>query len=312
MAATRNRRLPANGVPPVLFDTVAIVGVGLIGGSLGMALRRRGLARRVIGIVRRDATLAEALSVGALDAGSLDPATVAPADLVVLAAPVLSVPPLVKLLAPYLRPGALVTDVGSTKATLLADTAALLPPGVELVGGHPMAGSERDGVLAGREDLFEGAVWVVTPTDRCRPESVARLEELVRRLGARPVTLEPAPHDEAVARISHLPHVAAAAMASAAADSGVPAETLALLVAGGFRDTTRIAASSPVMWRDICLTNRDEVLAGMTDLECRLTGFRTALEAADPEALLAFFEAGRAAREALVPPTPLIEESETE
>jgi prephenate dehydrogenase len=294
-----------------MFDTVAIVGVGLIGGSLGMALRHRGLARRVIGIARREETLAEAASVGALDEGSLDPAAVATAELVVLCAPVLSVPPLVRALAPHLRAGALVTDVGSTKATLLAEAAALLPPGVELVGGHPMAGSERDGVLAAREDLFENAVWVVTPTPHCRRESVARLEELVRRVGARPVTLEPAPHDEAVARISHLPHVAAAALASAAADSGIPAETLALLVAGGFRDTTRIAASSPVMWRDICLTNRDAVLAGMADLERRLSGFRSALEAANAEELLAFFEAGREAREALVPPTPLTEESES-
>lgn len=299
-------------MPPVLFDTVAIVGVGLIGGSLGMALRRRGLARQVIGIARREATLAEAFSVGAIDDGSLDLTAVAPAELVVLGAPVLSVPPLVEALAPYLRSGALVTDVGSTKATLLAETAARLPERVELIGGHPMAGSERDGVLAGREDLFEGAVWVVTPTGRCRPESVARLEELVRRVGARPVTLEPAPHDEAVARISHLPHVAAAAMASAAADSAVPAETLALLVAGGFRDTTRIAASSPVMWRDICLTNRDAVLAGLTDLEQRLAGFREALETENSQALLDFFEAGRTARQALVPPAPLVEETDGE
>ena len=246
--------------------------------------------------------------MGALDDGSLDPAAVAPADLVVLCAPVLSVPPLVKALAPHLRPRALVTDVGSTKATLLRETAALLPPGVELIGGHPMAGSEQEGVLAGREELFEGATWVITPTERCRPESVVRLEELVRRLGARPVRLESAPHDEAVGRISHLPHVAAAALASAAADSGVPPETLALLVAGGFRDTTRIAASSPVMWRDICLTNREAVLAGLADLERHLAGFREALTLADAEALLAFFEAGRAAREALVPSKPPVAE----
>jgi len=284
---------------PEPFQRVAIAGVGLIGGSLGMALRERQLAGHVVGIVRRDATVAEGLAAGALDSGSPDPAAVAGADLVVLAAPVLTCGPLLASLTPHLAPGALVTDVGSTKAELMRTLPALLPPGADFVGGHPMAGSERGGVLAGRADLFEGAVWVLTRGPDTRQASVDRLAALARALGATPVEMDPALHDSAVARISHLPHVAAAALAAAAGAGGLPADLLRLLVAGGFRSTTRIAASPPEMWRDICLTNRDAVLAALADFEGGLAAFRAALEAGDPAALQAAFEAGKRTRDHL-------------
>ena len=217
--------------PDPMFETVAIVGIGLIGGSLGMALRARSLARRVLGIPRRQVTLDEALYIGAIDAGTLDLAGVEEADLVVLAPPVLAIPPLVEEMAPHLRPGALVTDVGSTKSTLMRCLAPLIPPHADLVGGHPMAGSEQGGVLAGREDLFEGAIYVLTRAPRTRPESVERLAELARRLGATPLEMDPDLHDETVARISHLPHVVAAALAEAAGLGPLPADLLRLLVA---------------------------------------------------------------------------------
>lgn len=287
-----------------MFDTVAIVGVGLIGGSMGMALRRRGLARRVVGIPRRASTIDEALSMGAIDDGTLELSAVADADLVVLAPPVLTIPPLVKAMAGYLRPGAIVTDVGSTKSALMSALLPLLPEHVHLVGGHPMAGSEQGGVLAAKEDLFEGAIWVLTRPERTPESSVARLAELVRHLGARPVEMEPDLHDAAVARISHLPHVAAAALAAATPAEGLPLDLLRLLVAGGFRSTTRIAASPPEMWRDICLTNRDAILDALTDFERALAGFRSALEEASPEDLYAAFAEGKTARDELVPPAP--------
>ncbi len=286
-----------------MFDTVAIVGVGLIGGSLGMALRERGLARRVLGIPRRAETIAEALSVGAIDEGTLDLAQVAEAELVVLAPPVLTIPPLVEAMAPYLRSGAVVTDVGSTKSALMQRLRPLLPSHADLVGGHPMAGSERGGVLAGRADLFERAIWVLTRAERTRPENVERLRVLVERLGARAVEMDPDLHDAAVARISHLPHVAAAALAAATPVEGLSSDLLRLLVAGGFKSTTRIASSPPEMWRDICLTNREAILAALADFEGALGGFRSALEAGDPEALLTAFSAGKQARDELVPPT---------
>jgi prephenate dehydrogenase len=284
-----------------MFDTVAIVGIGLLGGSLGMALRQRELARRVIGIARREATLAEARAMYALDVGSLEIAAAAEADLVVVAAPVLSIPPLVEALAPHLRPGAIVTDVGSTKATLMQTLEPLLPAHADLVGGHPMAGSEQAGVLAARADLFEGAIYVLTRGERTRPESVERLAELARRLGARPVEMDAALHDAAVARSSHLPHVVAAALAEAAG-RGAPAEMVRLLVAGGFKSTTRIAASSPEMWRDICLTNRPALLAALADFEAALGRFRAQLEAGSEEGLLEAFAQGKAARDFLAPP----------
>jgi prephenate dehydrogenase len=284
-----------------VFDTVAIAGLGLIGGSLGMALRQRDLARRVIGFPRRAETITEGLSMGAIHEGSLDLSAVAEAELVVLAAPVRTCETLAAELAPHLKPGTLVTDVGSTKAEITAQIPGLLPEGVDFIGGHPMAGSERGGVLAGRADLFEGAVWVLTRAPRTRPENVERLSRLVRALGATPVEMEPELHDDAVARISHLPHVVAAAMAEATEAGEVPADLLRLLVAGGFKSTTRIAASPPEMWRDICLTNREAVLASLRDFEGALARFREALEQEDGTAVLEAFARGKASRDRLVP-----------
>lgn len=287
-----------------MFRCVAIVGVGLIGGSLGMALRARRLAGRVLGIPRRQETIDEAVQVGAIDEGTLDLSRVREADLVVLAPPVLTIPPLVEAMSPYLQPGALVTDVGSTKAELLRCLEPMLPPEVDLVGGHPMAGSERGGVTAGRADLFEGAVWVLTRSARSSAGSVQALSQLVRQLGATPVQMDAAPHDDAVARISHLPHVVAAALAEAAAAGSVPEETLRLLVAGGFKSTTRIAASPPEMWRDICLTNREAILAALDDFERCLAQFREALTTNSPDGLLEAFSRGKTVRDSLVPIPP--------
>lgn len=267
-----------------------------------MALRDRRLADRVLGIPRRAATIAEALAAGAIDEGTLDVARVAEADLVVLASPVLAIPPLVAELAPRLRPGTIVTDVGSTKAELLRSLEPLIPLGVDLVGGHPMAGSERGGVLAGRADLFKGAVYVLTRSARCGAEAMGRMTALVRAIGATPVEMDAAPHDDAVARISHLPHVVAAALAEATAAGPVPAEVLGLLVAGGFRSTTRIASSPPEMWRDICLTNREAILAALDDFDRSLAEFRAALAERSAEGLLDAFSRGKATRDALVPP----------
>jgi prephenate dehydrogenase len=285
-----------------MFETVAIVGIGLIGGSLGMALRERKLAQRVLGIPRREETVGEALEVGAVDEGTLDLARVSDAELVVLAPPVLAMPPLLEAMAPHLRPGALVTDVGSTKGVLMRSLLPLIPPDVDLVGGHPMAGSERGGVLAGHPDLFEGAVYILTRTPRSRPENVDRLARLIRLLGATPVEMDPDLHDDSVARISHLPHVVAAALAEAADAGAVPADVLRLLVAGGFKSTTRIAASPPEMWRDICLTNREAILAALSDFEAALSRFRAALEEDSATGLLDGFQRGKCARDFLVPP----------
>jgi prephenate dehydrogenase len=280
-----------------LFDRVAIVGMGLLGGSLGMALRRGGLARQVVGVVRRSEAVELARRLGAADQATVDVvAGVAGAELVILAAPILSIPLLVERMADSLAAGAIVTDVGSTKLELERRLPSLLPPGAAYVGGHPMAGSERSGLAAARPDLFRGATYVLTLPPGGRREALNRLSALAGALGAEPLEMRAAEHDEVVARISHLPHLVAAALAAAARAGEPDLALLQALAAGGFRDTTRVAASPAEMWRDVCLTNAGPVLAGLRDCEALLGRFRRALEHADGAALCELFERGARAR----------------
>jgi prephenate dehydrogenase len=299
-------RIPHTASLP--FDTVALIGIGLLGGSLGLALRQRRMARRVVAVARRPETIRQALEVGAVDRGCTEPREgVAEADLVVLCTPVLTMPGLVEQFASHLKPGAVLTDVGSTKSYLARELPRRLRPENTYVGGHPMAGSERFGLEAARADLFDGATYLLTPAPEAPAEPVDRLERWVTGLGANALRLEPGLHDRAVAGVSHLPHVVAAALASAvAAAAGGSTEdmdraTLRQLIAGGFRSTTRIAASSPEMWRDICLTNRKELLESLRRFETELALFARALEERDSAGLLQAFEQARAAREDLVP-----------
>jgi prephenate dehydrogenase len=290
------------------FDTVALIGIGLLGGSLGLALRERRLARRVVAVARRPETVRRALERGAADEGCADPREgVRDADLVILCTPVLTMPGLVDRFATSLKPGCVVTDVGSTKGFLTREIPRRLRTENPYLGGHPMAGSEQQGVEAARADLFVGANYLLTLTPETPAAALNRLERWVTALGATALRMEPEAHDRALAGISHLPHVVAAALAAAAAapadspEGVLDRETLRQLVAGGFRSTTRIAASSPEMWRDICLTNREEVLASLGQFEAELALFARALADRDEAALLQAFERARAAREDLVP-----------
>jgi prephenate dehydrogenase len=281
------------------FEVVAIVGVGLIGGSIGLALRERGMARRVIGVVRRPETARVAQERGAIDAATEDVrAGVGEADLVVLCPPVLTIPPLATTMAEALRPGTVVTDVGSTKEYLMREVMRRLPAACPFIGGHPMAGSERGGVEAARADLFVGATWVLCPGERS--PALARLEAWVAGLGAMPVTMGAAEHDRVVAAISHLPHVAAAALVNAVVDGGEARDVLRTFIAGGFASTTRIASSPPELWRDICLTNRPAVLRTLAGSRAALDRFEEALRREDGDALLAAFAEARTAREDLI------------
>jgi prephenate dehydrogenase len=245
-----------------------------------------------------------------VDEATLDPRDgVEDADLVVFAPPVLQIPPLTRAVSDRLAPGAIVTDVGSTKAYLEAELPPLLPSGVAYVGGHPMAGSEQGGIGAARADLFNGAVYVLTRPPGCPPEAAARVAALARRMGAKPVEMAALEHDAVVARTSHLPHVVAAALAGAAArGGGLAPGLLRRLAAGGFRDTTRVAESPPEMWRDVCLTNAGPLLEALADCEAALVAFRRAVERGDGEALLALFAAGREARRGVFGPAAEEEE----
>lgn len=283
----------------VIFDNVAILGVGLIGGSIGMAAKRRGVARRVLGIGRTEAKLMRAKILGAIDAYSLDiENAAAEADLIVICTPVQLIAPALQRMAGSLKPGAIVTDAGSTKREVVAACDAVIPPGCFFVGGHPMAGSEQTGVDAARADLFVGATWALTPGGKTDLAALSRVTEFAGALGARVEILSPEEHDEAVAVTSHLPHGIASALMRLAEQSQRRTGKTFALTAGSFRDLTRVADSSPELWRDICLTNSDSLSEAITSLEEVLDELKTALQARDPAAIERFFAQSREIREA--------------
>ena len=278
---------------PGRFGTVTIVGVGLIGGSLGMALKQRRLAQRVIGVGRNPERLEKAGALGAIDAGVTDLARgVAGADVIVLCTTVGHIVEALPRVLEAVRPDAVVTDVGSTKGTI-ARRAAGFP---FFVGGHPMAGSEQAGVESATPLLFEEATWAVTPTEDNDPGAVKMVERLAREVGATTLTLSPEAHDAMLAVTSHLPHVLASAlMRQAAGAQGIHPQTQRL-TAGSFADATRVAASPPEIWRDVCLTNREALLAALHGFRAELDTLEAAVEAGDAARIEAFFAAGAEAK----------------
>lgn len=281
----------------MLFDTVCVVGVGLIGGSFGMAIRERKLARQVIGAVRREASINEAFQRGAVDNATTDLAEAARgADLVFIASPVGQMPDLCEQLAPIARAGAIITDAGSTKDEVVTRCSKFFGQKAHFVGGHPMAGSERTGVEAARANLFENAVWVLTPTADTPEPVVTKLVATVEALGATPLLLNAAIHDSLLAVTSHLPHLTAAALVHLFADTHSEYEVVQQLIAGGWRDSTRIAAGSPEMWRDICLSNGPALVNSLDGLLEELHQLRHMLQDKDAESLLKWFEAASIVR----------------
>ena len=250
-----------------MFQRAAILGIGLIGGSFGLALKERGLAREVWGVGRRQSTLDAALKVGACDYATFDAIeAVEGADLVFLAAPVGQMRALCEEIAPHLAPQTLVTDGGSTKAQIVADCEAIFAGKARFVGGHPMAGSEKTGVEAARGDLFQGAKWILTPTGLTDFPAFKKLEKLVEKLGAHAVILEPKQHDELLAVISHLPHLMASALVHSFLEAKTEFPDAGKLIAGGWRDSTRVAAGGAEMWRDIALANSEAIAAEIGNL----------------------------------------------
>jgi cyclohexadieny/prephenate dehydrogenase len=263
------------------FERLAVLGLGLLGGSVAWAARERGVARVVVGCGRRPEPLRAAQSRGLVDRCTTDPAeAVAGADLVVLAAPVGSMAPLLRAAAPGLRPGTLVTDVGSVKSVLAETLPGLLPPGVVYVGAHPMAGSHEKGPEHARADLFDGATCVVTPAPADAPEAVARIEAFWSALGARVVRRDPATHDLEVAWISHVPHALAFAFARALGDAPPQAGEVS---GTGFRDFTRIARSDPELWAEILVANRKAIEGPVARVAERLAGLARAIESGEVE-----------------------------
>jgi prephenate dehydrogenase len=287
------------------FGSVAIIGVGLIGGSIAAALKQMPDAPRVVGINRGAETLEYAMDHGMIDAGALigspemyewlGPQGV---DLVIVASPAHLVGSWLETLGSTGYTG-VVTDVASTKSGVLAAARAALPDPTRFVGGHPMAGSERSGVQAARADLFHGAYWLLTPTHDSDPQVYTAVHAFVSALGARVISVDAEAHDEAVAIVSHVPHIAAAALVDlAAAHSGEHGELLRL-AAGGFKDTTRIAAGSADLWTGICLENADAVVDGIDELRERLGVFEALLRSRDANGICEWLDGAAEVRRSL-------------
>ena len=280
------------------FRKITIVGVGLLGGSIGLATRQRRLAGEVAGFVRRAASLKDCEKAGAVDFATTDLlAAVSNADLIILCTPLAQMRSLAQQILPALKHGAIVTDVGSVKAGVVRELESIIAKaGAHFIGSHPMAGGEKMGVLAARADLFECAVNVLTPTKKSNSAAVRKLERFWKSLGARTVRMDAAQHDLLVSRTSHLPHVTAAALANLVLNPAQP-KTQAALCATGFRDTTRIASGSPEMWRDIALANRKNLCRSVDTFMAELKKLQVALKTGDAKKVESFFATAKSRRD---------------
>ena len=268
-------------------DTVTVIGTGLLGASLGLALKRRYCSNTIIGVNRSEAGAQAALESGGVDVVTSDAAdAVRAADLVVLCTPVGIMGRIMEQIAPALQAHALVTDVGSTKQTVVRDIQRAWPGAARFVGAHPMAGGEKKGAADARAGLFEGATVVLTPTGDEDDEAVHQAMSLWETVGGRVSVMTPEAHDWVVARTSHIPHLMASVLTSLIARLDDPERAV---IGAGFLDTTRVASGDPEMWRDICLANADAILHVWSDLDTRLAELHGYLEAGDGDALLRFF-----------------------
>jgi len=274
-------------VPTALFNRVAIIGTGLMGGSLALALREYELADRVVGCARTQATIDSALARGAIVEGTTDPTVaVRDADLVVLAAPVRTIIELMPVIAPHLRPDALVTDLGSTKTAIIAAAQQHLSQ-VQYVPGHPMAGTEHEGVAAARADLFEREVWLFTPTALTDRDALARVQALARAVGSRVRELPADLHDELVAAVSHIPYLLSIALVRATTNEPRDGVRPTDLAGPAYRGSVRLAASNAEMWSDILSTNRPAIAAALQQFSRELDALAGLIAGGDDAALRA-------------------------
>lgn len=288
---------------------VSIIGVGLIGGSFGLALRKKRLARQVIGIGRHIHKLKEAKRLGAIDSYTTDFATgVKDSDIVMVATPVGKISLIVKRILPHLKDGCVVTDVGSTKENVVKEVEEILAkssgkgkrPKVSFIGGHPMAGSEKQGVRNARADIFSGTICILTPADKSGGKAVKVVKDLWKRMGARILLLEPEEHDYLVAYTSHLPHVLAFTLAGLMGKVHKEDPRASRVIAGSISDMTRIAASSPEMWIDICLSNSKAISGSINSMVRYLEKFKKSIEKKRTKELQDLFDKGRLARRKLI------------
>jgi cyclohexadieny/prephenate dehydrogenase len=285
-----------------VFERIALVGIGLIGSSLARVIRREGLAGSLAISTRSRPTLDRARELGLGDSYDVDPAeAVAGADLVIVSVPVGASGEVARAIAPALRPGAIVTDVGSTKASVIAQMAPEMPQGVHFIPGHPLAGTEKSGPDAGFASLFENRWCILTPLPDTDPAAMERLAEFWRRCGSNIDTMDPAHHDMVLAIVSHLPHIIAYNIVGTADDlETVTKSEVIKYSASGFRDFTRLAASDPTMWRDVCLHNKDAILEMLARFSEDLASLQRAIRWGDGEKLFDLFTRTRTIRRSII------------
>ncbi|MCB1337242.1 MAG: prephenate/arogenate dehydrogenase family protein [Maritimibacter sp.] len=286
----------------VLYQRVALIGLGHIAGSMALALRRKGLVGEIVGTARSAETRAVAAEIGLVDRVVETAAeAVEGADLVVLAVPVGAMGAVAAEIAPALKPGATVTDVGSVKRTVVEAVAPLMPEGVHFVPGHPLAGTEHSGPRSGFAELFENRWWLLTPIEGTDPEATARLRRLLEAFGANVDEMDVDRHDLVLAVVSHTPHLIAYTMVGVADHlRRVTHDEVIKYSATGFRDFTRIAASDPTMWRDVFLTNKDAVLDILGRFTEELFTLQRAIRMGDGEMLHAYFTETREIRRGII------------
>lgn len=285
-----------------MFDKVALIGIGLIGSSISHACRRAGLARCIVGSARTPQTVETALKLGIIDQGFANARqAVEGADLVVLCVPVGLCGPIAKEIAPALKPGAILTDVGSVKESIVRDVAPHVPAGVHFVAGHPIAGTEQSGPESGFAELFDGRWCILTPEAGSDQAAVEKLKTFWQKLGSNVEIMSPEHHDMVLAITSHLPHLIAFNIVNTAAHlERVTDSEVIKFSAGGFRDFTRIAASDPVMWRDVFLNNKEAVLEMLGRFSEDLTALQRAIRFGDGDTLHRLFSDARAIRRGVI------------
>lgn len=285
-----------------LFDKIALIGIGLIGSSIARVVRRENLAGHIAIATRSPDTLARAEELGLGDSYATDLAeAVKDADLVIVSVPVGSSGAVAEAIAPALKPGAILTDVGSTKASVIAQMEPHVPAGVHFIPGHPLAGTEKSGPDAGFAELFENRWCIFTPLPGTDPDALEKLSQFWRRCGSNIDTMDPAHHDMTLAIVSHLPHIIAYNIVGTADDLEAVTKTEVIKYsASGFRDFTRLAASDPTMWRDVCLHNKDAILEMLARFSEDLASLQRAIRWGDGDKLFDLFTRTRAIRRSII------------
>ncbi|MDC4227544.1 MAG: prephenate dehydrogenase/arogenate dehydrogenase family protein [Candidatus Manganitrophus sp.] len=282
----------------MLFKQMTIIGVGLIGGSLGLISKRKKIVESVVGYGKKRGSLQKATAMGVIDRYVLTlPKAVEGADMVVLATPVGTFERICQAIAPHLKEGAIVTDVGSVKGAWVARMESLMPRHAFFVGGHPIAGREKSGVEAATADLFQGSRCILTPTAQTDPKALKKVAALWEKAGARVSEMNPSDHDQILAAVSHLPHLVAYVLMETLTHPKIEKKNPVQFSAGGLRDFTRIAASSPEMWRDIFLLNRDAVVEMVDLYQESLEKVKKKILEGDAAGLMEIFERAKAIRQ---------------